>query len=139
MGPERIELSASERERLKVLQQVEEGHLKQVEAARRLRLTERQVRRLQIRLRSEGDGGIVHGLRGRASNRKIPARLRQPCRVPVASGALCGLWPHPGRRASGTQRNGGEPGNGAELDEYGGAVAAAPPESESGACVAAPA
>jgi hypothetical protein len=37
MGPERIELSAKERERLKVLQQVEEGHLRQVEAARRLR------------------------------------------------------------------------------------------------------
>jgi hypothetical protein len=33
MGPERIELSAKERERLKVLQQVEEGHLKQIEVA----------------------------------------------------------------------------------------------------------
>ena len=33
METERIELSARERERLKVLQQVEEGHLKQVEAA----------------------------------------------------------------------------------------------------------
>jgi hypothetical protein len=77
MGPERIELSASERERLKVLQQVEEGHLKQIEAARRLRLTDRQVRRLQIRLRQQGDGGIVHRLRGCPSNRKIPACLRQ--------------------------------------------------------------
>jgi hypothetical protein len=77
MGPERIELSAKERERLKVLQQVEEGHLKQVEAARRLRLTDRQVRRLQARLRSEGDGGIVHRLRGRRSNRKIADPLRQ--------------------------------------------------------------
>ena len=54
MGPERIELSAKERERLKVLQQVEDGHLKQIEAARRLHLTERQVRRLQARL---GGGG----------------------------------------------------------------------------------
>lgn len=71
MGPERIELSAKERERLKVLQQVEEGHLRQVEAARRLRLTDRQVRRLQARLRGEGDRGIVHRLRGRRSNRKI--------------------------------------------------------------------
>jgi len=77
MEPERIELSAKERERLKVLQQVEEGHLKQIEAARRLRLTDRQVRRLQSRLRAEGDGGIVHRLRGRRSNRKIPTRLRQ--------------------------------------------------------------
>ena len=49
MGPERIELSATERERFKVLQQVEEGHLKQIQAARRLRLTDRQVRRLQVR------------------------------------------------------------------------------------------
>src|SRR5579863_5166906 len=77
MEPERIELSAKERERLKVLQQVEEGHLKQIEAARRLRWTDRQVRRLQSRLRAEGDGGIVHRLRGRRSNRKIPTRLRQ--------------------------------------------------------------
>ena len=72
MGPERIELSAKERERLRVLQQVEEGHLKQIEAARRLHLTDRQVRRLQVRLRSQGDRGIVHRLRGRGSNRKIP-------------------------------------------------------------------
>jgi hypothetical protein len=38
---ERIELSAKERERLKVLQQVEEGHVKQVEAARLPRLSDR--------------------------------------------------------------------------------------------------
>lgn len=77
MGPERIELSAKERERLKVLQQVQDGHLKQIEAARRLRLTDRHIRRLQKRLRTEGDGGIVHRLRGRRSNRKIPEQLRQ--------------------------------------------------------------
>ena len=72
MEKERISLGTRERERLKVLQQVEEGHLKQIEAARRLRVTDRQVRRLQVRLRSEGDRAIVHGLRGRPSNRKIP-------------------------------------------------------------------
>ena len=77
METERIELSARERERLKVLQQVEEGLLKQVEAARRLRLTDRQVRRLQAQLRREGDQGIVHQLRGRRSNRKIPDTLTQ--------------------------------------------------------------
>src|SRR5260370_23650073 len=77
MEPERIELSTKERDRLKVLHEVEQGHLKQVEAARRLRLSERQVRRLQARLRAEGDGAIVHGLRGRPSNRKIPEILAQ--------------------------------------------------------------
>ncbi len=74
---ERISVSRGERERLKVLQQVEEGHLRQVEAARRLRLTERQVRRLQGRLRVEGDQGIVHRLRGRRSNRKIAEAIKQ--------------------------------------------------------------
>jgi len=87
MESERIELNAKERDRLKVLQQVEEGQLKQIEAAQRLRLTDRQVRRLQVRLRQEGDRGIVHRLRGRRSNRKIPEerrarvlrQLRQAC------------------------------------------------------------
>jgi len=77
METERIELSARERERLKVLQQLKEGHLKQVEAARRLRLSDCQVRRSQERLRSHGDRGIVHRLRGRGPNRKIPDALRQ--------------------------------------------------------------
>jgi hypothetical protein len=77
MEPERIELNAKERERLKVLHEVEEGHLMQIEAARRLRLTDRHVRRLQVRLQKEGDGGIVHRLRGRRSNRKLPKTLTQ--------------------------------------------------------------
>lgn len=87
MREERIELSARERDRLKVLHEVEEGHLRQVEGARRLRLTDRHVRRLLARLRSEGDGGLRHGLRGHPSNRKISEALeqrsvrllRQPC------------------------------------------------------------
>jgi len=77
MEPERIELGTRERERLKVLREVEDGHLKQIEAARRLRLTDRHVRRLQARLRREGDRGIVHRLRGRRSNRKIPEALTE--------------------------------------------------------------
>ena len=93
MGPERIELSVKERERLKVLQQVEEGHLKQVEAARRLRLTDRQVRRLQARLRSQGDGGIVHRLRGHSSNRKIPQSLQQRALRELRQARYAGFGP----------------------------------------------
>ncbi len=47
MREERIELNERERDRLKVLHEIQPGHLKQVEAARRLRLTDRQVRRLR--------------------------------------------------------------------------------------------
>ena len=89
METERIELSARERERLKVLQQVEEGHLQQVEAARRLRVSDRQVRRWQQRLRKEGDRGIVHRLRGRRSNRKIPEAMRKRCDNGTTTGVIC--------------------------------------------------
>ena len=75
MEAERMALSQKERERLKVLHQVEQGHLTQLEAGGRLRLSDRQVRRLLARVREQGDRGVVHGLRGRPSNRKIPERL----------------------------------------------------------------
>src|ERR1700685_3816776 len=77
MEEERIALSAKERERLKVLHEVERGHLRQIDVARRLRLSDQQVRRLLERLGEVGDRGLVHGLRGRPSNRKIPADLEQ--------------------------------------------------------------
>ncbi len=93
MGPERIELSAKERERLKVLQQVEDGHLKQIEAARRLRLSERHIRRLQARLGSEGDRGIVHRLRGRGSNRKIPESVEQHAMRHLRQARYAGFGP----------------------------------------------
>lgn len=93
MEPERIELSARERERLKILQQVEEGHLKQIEAARRLGLSDRQVRRLQAGVRAEGDGAIVHRLRGRRSNRKIPDPLRQRALRDLGQARYAGFGP----------------------------------------------
>jgi len=60
MREERIELSQRERERLKVLHEVERGHLKQVEASQQLGLSTRQVRRILKRVQEEGDGGIIH-------------------------------------------------------------------------------
>jgi len=74
---ERIELSQRDRDRLKVLHTIQQGERTQVEAARQLRISDRQVRRLMVRVRAEGDGGIVHRLRGRPSNRTIPADRQQ--------------------------------------------------------------
>jgi transposase len=76
MSEERIGMSQRERDRLRVLQEVEGRHLQQVEAAARLKLSVRQVRRLQRRWRAEGDGGLVHRGRGRESKRKLPEALR---------------------------------------------------------------
>jgi hypothetical protein len=74
---ERIEMSRRERDRLKVLYGVIQGERPQKEAARLLRLTTRQVRRLVRRLQEAGDQGLIHRLRGRGSNRRLPAELRQ--------------------------------------------------------------
>jgi transposase len=77
METERIALSQRERDRLKVLHEVKQKHLTQVEAAARLKVTDRQVRRMLLRLGERGDHSLVHGLRGRPSNRKLAARLEQ--------------------------------------------------------------
>ena len=71
MEEERIDLSARERERLKVLHEVEQAHLRQVEAARSLRLSDRQLPRLLVRLRTAGDRGLMHVLRGRPPTARI--------------------------------------------------------------------
>jgi transposase len=77
METERITLSHRERDRLKVLHEVKQKHLSQVAAAVRLKVSDRQVRRMLLRIRERGDGAVVHGLRGRPSNRKLAARLEQ--------------------------------------------------------------
>ena len=77
METERITLSQQERDRLKVLHEVKQKHLSQVAAARRLKITDRQVRRMLLRIREHGDGALVHGLRGRPSNRKLAAGLER--------------------------------------------------------------
>ncbi len=70
-------MSQKDRDRLKVLHEVDRGHLTQKQAGEQLKLSDRWVRKLVARLRKEGDGGILHRLRGRASKRKIPETVRQ--------------------------------------------------------------
>lgn len=77
MKEERIALSQKERDRLRVLHEVEGKHLRQREAAEQLQLSVRQVRRLLRRVKRQGDRGLIHRLRGRPSNRKTPAAVRQ--------------------------------------------------------------
>jgi transposase len=74
---DRIEMSQKERDHLKVLHSVLDGQRTQVEAARLLRLSTRQVRRLQRRLQKQGDAALVHGLRGRPSNRRLDPKAKQ--------------------------------------------------------------
>lgn len=73
MREERIELSQRERDKLKILHELERRQIRQQEAAKRLSLSIRHVRRLFARLQIEGDRTVVHRLRGVPSNRKISA------------------------------------------------------------------
>lgn len=77
MREERMELSQRDRDRLKVIHELKGKQIGQREAAERLRLSTRQVRRLMVRVEQEGDRGILHRLRGRPSHRKIPAERRE--------------------------------------------------------------
>jgi transposase len=70
-------MSGQERERLVELEGVERGELSLSKAARRLRISYRQAKRLLRRFRQEGAQGLVHRGRGRSSNRTRPESQRQ--------------------------------------------------------------
>lgn len=69
-------MSRKERECLKVLERVGKGELKLKEAAELLGKSYRQCRRKYKRYKKEGDRGLVHGGRGRPSNRRIDPVVR---------------------------------------------------------------
>ncbi|HVH61935.1 MAG TPA: ISNCY family transposase [Candidatus Sulfotelmatobacter sp.] len=60
-----------------MLHEVKQKHITQVEAARRLKVSDRHIRRLLFRLGEQGDRAVIHGLRGRPSNRRLTVRFKQ--------------------------------------------------------------
>ena len=73
----RIDMSQHKRDVLVVMKGVLQGEWTQEEAGRLLHLSKRHVRRIQRRLEAEGDGAVVHRLRGRPSNRQLNVKLRE--------------------------------------------------------------
>jgi transposase len=63
-------MNQADRDRLVALKKAKDGKMTQRQAADELKISERQVRRLLVRLRKVGDKAVLHGLRGR-SNRRI--------------------------------------------------------------------
>ena len=68
---------AKELDRLKVLHEVRKRHITQKQAAGELGLSVRWVRTLLVRLRTRGDAGLRHGLRGRPSSRRTPETVKR--------------------------------------------------------------
>lgn len=71
-----LALTPGDRDRLTQLRAVLNGDVRVGQAARRLKLSARQVRRLVKQVRQKGDRGVIHGLRGRVSNRRIGIEVR---------------------------------------------------------------
>lgn len=74
---EQLLLTQRQRDWLKVLHEVEQGHLRQAAAAVQLGISERWVRELVRRIREQGDVAVVHGLQGKASHRRTAAKVRE--------------------------------------------------------------
>ena len=64
-------MSQQERDWLEWLKKAKEGVITQRQAAEKMKVTDRWVRTLLARMAEVGDRVVVHGLRGRASNRRI--------------------------------------------------------------------
>jgi hypothetical protein len=72
-----IIMSREEIKRLHYVKNAEEGKISQVEAAKVLEISDRQFRRLVFKYRAVGETGVVHGLRGKRSNRRKAESLRE--------------------------------------------------------------
>jgi transposase len=80
-------MTQRDRDRLVVLKKAQKKLITQSQAARELGVSERHVRRLLVRLREAGDKSVIHGLRGRKSNRELSPEVRERA-VRVLSGEL---------------------------------------------------
>lgn len=70
-------MSQEERDGLHWLKLVRDKKITQKQAAERMGVTPRWVRTLLKKLKRRGDRAVVHGLRGKPSNRKIADRVRE--------------------------------------------------------------
>ena len=74
---ERIGMSQEERDWLDWLKRARDKQMTQREAAEKMEVSERWVRKMLQRMREQGDAVVVHGLRGRASNRKLATATQE--------------------------------------------------------------
>ena len=72
---ETFQMTPKEVDRYNVIKQVISKKLNQTEAARQLKLSSRQIRRLVKKIKVNGVRGVIHGLRSRVSNNKLSSTL----------------------------------------------------------------
>ena len=72
-----LKMRSYEIRRYHIVGKVLEGELTQREAAELAGISERQVRRVVRRVRAEGERGVIHRSRGRASNRRYAKKYKE--------------------------------------------------------------
>jgi len=118
-------MTQRDRDRLVVLKKALKKLIKQSQAAQELGISARQVKRLLRAIRKKGDKAVIHGLRGRPSQRK--RRRRSGNRSCGFYRRKCiGFWTDAGQRVFEEQAPGkGRPRNAAENHDRSWAVAGA--------------
>jgi len=86
-------MTQADRDRLVALKKAKKNLITQREAAEELELSIRQVQRLLDGLRNGGDKAVVHGLRGRPSNRKIDERIEKQAATILSGPLYAGFGP----------------------------------------------
>jgi transposase len=86
-------MTQAERDRLVALKKVKKKLITEKQAAEEIGVTERQVRRLLRKLPRRGDRAVIHELRGKASNRKLPAAMEQQAMAVLSDPVYRGFGP----------------------------------------------
>jgi transposase len=86
-------MTQAQRDRLVALKKAKKKLITQKQAAEEIGVTERQVRRLLRKLRQKGDRAVLHDLRGRPSNRRLPAEMEQRAVVVLSDPVYRGFGP----------------------------------------------
>jgi transposase len=86
-------MTQAERDRLVALKKAKKKLITQKQAGEEIGVTERQVRRLLRKLRRKGDRAVLHELRGRPSNRRLPLELEQQAIAVLSDPVYRGFGP----------------------------------------------
>jgi transposase len=86
-------MTQADRDRLVTLRKVKKRLITQREAAEELGVSVRHVKRLLFAFKKHGDKVVVHGLRGKASHRKIPDKIERAAVKILSDPVYAGFGP----------------------------------------------
>lgn len=86
-------MTQRDRDRLIALKKAKKGLITQRQAAEEIGQSERHIRRLLVKLRSQGDQAVVHGRRGQRSNRKLDEKSQAKAVAFLGQGKYQGFGP----------------------------------------------